>query len=350
MLEVVSILGQLRAQGWRPLRSIVFASWDAEEYNMIGSTEWVEDRIDELRANGVAYLNVDVGVSGPDFHASASPMFRKALLRVLGRVGDPNKNKSLKEIWEENGARLEGLGAGSDYVAFQDMAGTSSIDFGFTGNGFPYHSCYETFEWMEKFGDPGLQYHSLLAQIWVLLIVELSQELLYPLSLVDYARAVDMYVTNLESYAERMFAPWGDERGNGAFDLSSLFNASRTFSDAAKVHEAWEDGWFSQVFANGAIESNALAYQRVEHNNRLTDFETNLLDIHRPGNENGPHGVPGREQFKHVIFGPQLWSGYDEAYFPFIRDAIESGNWSSAQAMVEKTASIIKAASLKLLE
>src|ERR1700761_2606463 len=101
MLEVVSILGRLRAQGWRPLRSIIFASWDAEEYNMIGSTEWVEEHIDRLRKTGVAYINVDTGVSGSNFQASASPILKRALLRVLDRVQDSGKNKTVGQIWKE---------------------------------------------------------------------------------------------------------------------------------------------------------------------------------------------------------------------------------------------------------
>src|SRR4051794_31329649 len=200
MLEVANILGQLRTQGWRPLRTIVFASWDAEEYNLIGSTEYVEDSLPDLRDNGVAYLNVDIGVVGPDFFASASPVFAPALLRVLGRVADPTANGTLRQIWETKQTQLGGLGAGSDFVAFQDIAGTSSIDFGFRGpeGGFPYHSCYETFEWMERFGDPGFAYHKALAEVWALLIVDLAQEPLLPFDLRAYAGAVMGYVDELE--------------------------------------------------------------------------------------------------------------------------------------------------------
>jgi len=28
--------------GWRPKRTIIFASWDAEEFGLFGSTEWAE--------------------------------------------------------------------------------------------------------------------------------------------------------------------------------------------------------------------------------------------------------------------------------------------------------------------
>lgn len=133
LLEIVRIFGELQKKGWKPLRTIEFASWDGEEYNLIGSTEHVEARMDNLRRNGIAYLNVDVAVTGNDFVASASPVLQTALLRVLERVVDPISNKTLRAVWAEKGSTVTGLGAGSDYVAFQDMAGTSSLDMGFTG-------------------------------------------------------------------------------------------------------------------------------------------------------------------------------------------------------------------------
>jgi N-acetylated-alpha-linked acidic dipeptidase len=350
MLEVIAILGQLRAQGWRPLRSIVFASWDAKEYNMIGSTEYVEDHIDELRTVGVAYLNVDAGVVGPNFRAAASPILQRAIFRILDRVVDPVENRTLRALWQEKGNHLEGLGSGSDYVAFQDLAGISSIDFGFSGEGYPYHSCYETYEWMEKFGDPGLIYHKTLAQVWVLLILELSAEGILPFGLTDYAKSIEDYITNLQSYAERKGAPWGDENGEGGFDLKPLYDASHAFRKAAKHMNEWEDWWFGEVYARGGIETNALASERIAHNDKASDFETDLLDIPRQGDKKGPFGIPGREQFKHIVFGPQLWSGYDEAYFPFIRDAIDAGNWTAAQLQVHKTARILAAACEKLVK
>ena len=106
---------------------------DGEEYNLIGSTEHVEGRMDELRRNAIAYLNVDVAVTGSELHASASPLLQTALLNAMENVADPINNKSLRAVWAEKGSSLQGLGAGSDYVAFQDMAGTSSMDIGFTG-------------------------------------------------------------------------------------------------------------------------------------------------------------------------------------------------------------------------
>ena len=61
-------------------------------------------------------MNVDAAVSGIDFEASASPLLQTALLRVLERVVDPFRNKTLRAVWAEKGSKLRGLGAGSEYV------------------------------------------------------------------------------------------------------------------------------------------------------------------------------------------------------------------------------------------
>jgi N-acetylated-alpha-linked acidic dipeptidase len=381
MLEVIQILGKLREQGWRPLRTIEFASWDAEEYNMIGSTEYVEDHIAALREEGIAYVNVDVGVVGPNFRAAASPIFKKMLLRVLSRVGDPLRNETLRALFEAKGDGVQGLGAGSDYVAFQDIAGMSSIDFGFEGekdHSFPYHSCYETFEWMTKYGDPGFIYHNLLAQVWVLLILELSQELLLPLDLNDYAQAMGGYIHGLHDFAEKEGAPWADEHGNGGFDVAPLYDAAKVFTERAKGFHEWQDWWYGQIYGHGGLETNTLAQARIQHNDRLAHFETDLLDLSptvvgraQESSEDSGKGVSSfftalikgglaskangtadeeydRSQFKHVIFGPQRWSGYDVGFFPRIRDAVERGNWTEAQRQVVNVARIITEASEKL--
>lgn len=273
LLEVVRIFGELRRLGWRPLRSIEFASWDGKEYNLIGSTEHVEARIYDIRQNGIAYLNVDSAVSGTDFKAAASPVFEKALLQVLDRTTDPVANKTLRSIWNEKKSKLQGLGAGSDYVAFQDMAGTSSIDLAFGGPPFPYHSCYDNFDWMRKFGDPDFQYHKTLAQIWALLILEMADTRLLPFDLNAYARAVRGFVEDLENYA----------RTKGAmkhkFVLKPLYQAVAEFAQNAHDFHEWDPAWAELFYAQGEVESNVMAIKRMSHNTRMANFETNLLDV-----------------------------------------------------------------------
>lgn len=283
-LEVVRIFGELLSYGWRPYRTIEFASWDGEEYNLIGSTEHVEKDIDALRANAVAYLNVDVGVSGTDFRVAASPVFETIVLQTLGRIGDPVANQTLKEIWQEKGTKIGGLGAGSDYVAFQDIAGTSSIDFGFSGAAYPYHSCYENWNWMTRFGDPSFLYHSMLGQFWGLLLVGLSGTLILPFDMEAYARYMTTYVTDLEKYAKAKKVPIVHEpSAAGGVNIQPLFDAAQQFQKAAAEFPNFDRVWHDAIFDAGGFENNVIGMQRFNHNDRMANFETDLLDLSEGG-------------------------------------------------------------------
>ncbi|KAK4176140.1 putative glutamate carboxypeptidase 2 [Triangularia setosa] len=335
MMEVIRVFGNLLKQGWRPLRTIEFMSWDAEEYNLIGSTEYVEQNDDLLRKNALAYINLDTAVTGNEFHAAGNPVFKKLLLEVLARTGDPNypdpndntKVKSLLDLWNERSADLEGLGAGSDYVAFQDIAGTASLDLHFDGPGYPYHSSYENFDWMDRVGDPGFIYHTILARVVGLLTFELSNRPIMPFDMPAYADKLSDWVSELETWALKQ--PGYDGK---VFKVSKLKEAADEVAMAVRQFTRWETEWENRVISTNGYETNGLGDQRGEYNARMGRFDSDLLDI---------DGIPGRKQFKHVIFGPQLWAGYEEGYFPSVRDAVQEGNWEEAMKRLEKVAGII---------
>ena len=64
VLEEARAIGELAKSGWTPKRTIIYAAWDGEEAGLLGSTEWVETHADELRANGVVYINSDTNSRG----------------------------------------------------------------------------------------------------------------------------------------------------------------------------------------------------------------------------------------------------------------------------------------------
>ncbi|KAI0150350.1 Zn-dependent exopeptidase [Xylariaceae sp. FL1272] len=340
MIEVARVFGELVSRGWRPLRSIEFMSWDAEEYNMIGSTEFVEKNLKTLQQEAFAYINLDAAISGRDFHAAGSPMFRKLIPKVLERVFDPVANASLLALWEGRKADLESLGSGSDYVAFQDIAGTSSLDIRFDGEAHPYHSSYDNFEFMENVGDPGFFYHGLLGQVLGLLILELAERPIMPFDMGNYALSLGRYVHELWDFVDNK----GINKGKGQqINLNPLKDAAESVRTAIEQFEKWEPYWEQNIIANNGWEPTGLTARRTDYNSRMAKFETDLLDLEPDG------GIPNRTQFKHVIFGPQLWSGYDEAYFPAIRDVIEIEDWPLAQSIIDKTAKIIKNAATALV-
>ena len=89
MLETVRGVGELLRSGWKPKRTLIFGSWDAEEEGLIGSTEWAEQHEKEL-ANAVSYFNMDVGVSGPNFGASAVPSLKQFIRDATRAVPSPS--------------------------------------------------------------------------------------------------------------------------------------------------------------------------------------------------------------------------------------------------------------------
>ncbi|KAF3766857.1 Zn-dependent exopeptidase [Cryphonectria parasitica EP155] len=342
MLEMVRIFGDLVERGWRPQRTIEFMSWDAEEYNLIGSTEFVENNLDGLRRDGYVYINIDTPIAGDEFHASGSPVFQKILYRVIDRVYDPIHNTTLRELWDRRGAEIEGLGAGSDYVAFQDIAGVSSLDLFFDEPGgpfHPYHSNYDNFEWMDTVGDPGFTYHGMMAELLGLLILELSDRPLLPFDMAAYANALYKWTNELSDWTDHKGA---NQDGQTPLDLNVLKKAVLEVIEAVASFQDWEHIWQNSVLAANGWEPIRLGSKRCEFNNIMSQFETGLLDVEQGG------GIPNRTQFRHVVFGPQLWSGYDEAFFPAIRDVVESGNWTLANLTVAKTARIIRDATVPL--
>lgn len=292
MLEVVRVLGDLRAQGWRPLRTIEFASWDSGEYNRIGSTEHVEANVDALREGAIAYLNVDIGVTGDKLWASGSPIFQHAWIRVLDRLTDPHQNKTLKELWENKGAKIGGPNAASDDVPFLSIAGTSSLNFGFTSDVKDNHapnpmvgSCYESLNWMKKYVDPEFKFHNLLAQIWVLLILELAQEPIMPMKIDDYARA-------LQEEGQKLL-DWTETKASG-YDIEifqPLVDSLSMFKKKADEFHKWETFWYNQVYATGGFETQTVTMQRVGHNAKIAKFESDLLDLPTGKDDKAEHGV-----------------------------------------------------------
>ena len=383
MLEVVRVFGDLRRIGWRPMRTIQFASWDAEEYNLIGSTEHVEARLDDLRENAYAYINLDMN-TGSTLHVGASPIFERPLARVLKRITDPATNFTLSEVWQAANQTITGLGAGSDHVAFQDIAGTSSIDLSFVGSKYPYHSCYDNFEWMSRFGDDNWSYSKAMGEIIALLILELADEPLLPFAMETYATAVHRYLDDLQSHIDSTISSLPSTSPRTAnpsptIDLTPLRTATSRFLTVSRAFDAWSADWSRFILQTQGFETAAMLAKRTRHNEAMSQFEVALLDLgeyddevehehssrrrtthpttpiraasssssnndNHSGYQGEAGGLRGRRQFKHVIFAPSLFSGYDEAFFPGIRDAVDARDWEEASRQVGKVAWVLERA------
>ena len=322
LMETARAFGELKRSGWKPRRTLIFASWDAEEFTLTGSTEWGELEAERLKAGALAYLNVDSSSSGPDFTASAVPALANFLREVARDVPDP-RGGSIYGTWlrQTKDAKepevTTRLGSGSDYTVFLNFLGVPVADLTFDGPYGVYHSIYDSFNWVDRVGDPGYRYHAAMGRYWAVAALRLSECDYVPLDYAAYAQEVQRYLDETEQLA----------RGLGVeVDLKPV-------RDAAKL---WENnGRTALEVARKADEAGDTA--RVERVHKgLMKVERALLD---------PEGLAGRPWFKHLIYAPR--PTYKASVLPALTEAIEARDQSRVKLEVERlTRALNRAASV----
>lgn len=359
--EVIRSFGVALSKGWKPHRTIIFASWDGEEYGLIGSTEWVEDHLPWLSASTIAYLNVDIGTSGAKFVAKASPLLNKILYEITSLVPSPNQTISGQTVADLWNGEIRTMGSGSDFTAFQDVAGIPSFDIGFKedtsrvgdkGNiVYHYHSNYDSFHWMNTYGDPGFYYHTTMAKLWALLTAKLVEMPVIPLNATDYALALNSYLRQNEAKINQLTSgllsekeieaartrPTSDVPSGSLSQLKLILNKTHLAVDqlelAARNHDAWA-AYLAKIVKQDLPwwkwpAKLRLRYQIKKVNDKYKYFERTFLY--------GP-GLDGRPSFKHVVFAPDIWTGYSGSVFPGLSESIDKKDWTNAERWV----SIIK--------
>ncbi|KAK3048007.1 hypothetical protein LTS18_013031 [Coniosporium uncinatum] len=343
MDEVVRSFGVALAKGCKPLRTIVFASWDGEEYGLIGSTERDEKHVAWLKHSAVAYLNVDVGAVGPDFGAAAAPLLMETLVETTKLVISPNQTvvgQTVHDEWEaRTNLRINTIGSGSDFTAFQDFAGIPCVDMTFkNGRDSPvyhYHSNYDSFSWMEKYGDPGIKYHVTMARLFSLLAARIAEREVIQFSAGHYAEALVTYLHTVEEMA----------RGNGnkTFSGFTAAEADGITNDAKGV------GLIRLAINNFTVAAQMLDYEAEVLQKQVDSTHTpwwrwwdrvKLTLKLRHINDKYKHlerqflceeGLDNRSWFKHVVFAPGRHTGYAGATFPGLVESVEDGNKESFQ-------------------
>lgn len=345
LLETARALGTLAKSGWKPRRTIVICQWDGEEEGLLGSTEWVEGKLAELQQKAVAYINTDVGVDGPYFEASAVPSLKDLVRDVTRDIRDPKTGQSVYDAWSDHANRerknpsgtarqapppdssgkvpVGALGSGSDYSAFLDHAGIPSIDVAFTGPYGVYHSLYDDFDWMKRFGDPAFTYHVALAQILGTLVLRLDRADVLPF---DYP----VYALEIEHAATDVYVKVANQNDQDA--LEATLDAAAHLS--ASAHRASE--------ALRAISDVPLDPEQAHQiNHALASVDQELL---------APSGLASRPWFKHVIFAPGAYEGYTATLIPGETDALQKNDSAMLRAEAESLSAALLRASARLDE
>jgi len=370
-LEMCRVLGNQYKEGWRPRRTLVYASWDGEEYGLVGSTEHAEKHASILGESVALMLNVDSAVSGTTLDMEGIPSLRNLLLESAATVTDPRTSRNLKdtwlkaerdawlgrpivpspEFWERSGKesdtvamndlaaaefepKLGDLGSGSDYTAFVDHLGIPATDVNFSGRYGVYHSTYDNFYWMEKFGDPEFVQHATAAKLYTAIVHEASSRSVLPLRFRPYASAVRGYVDEIRSMAIR-------KNRNAAmvetrpFEIEGLRDLAQAVGEFRKEAEA-TDALLDSIDNRNAPEATL---KRV--NASLARVERSFLH---------PAGLPGRAWYKHVIYAPGLTTGYAAWPLPGLRQAVIRSDMAMAKEQSAIITERIRAAAKALRE
>jgi len=319
LLTLAESLGQLAEAGCRPRRSILIAHWDAEEAGILGSTEWVEEFIDPLTVNTVAYINADGAVSGPNFGARSSPSLKGTILDVLDDVQYPGQDRTVLDWWQaESAGELGNLGGGSDHVAFYTHAGVPSAGLSTGAPSGVYHSNYDNFAWFERFGDTEFVFGPMLTRVDGLVALRLANADVLPYDAVRYATDTRVHVETLLRVA--------DERAVEV-DLTRLVDATTALEAAAERFETARD-------ASLTGDAAALSLPVAQRTNRV------LRQLEKAWLDDG--GLQDRPWSRNLYVSPDPFSGYASWMLPGVRFEIETDDPAEVPEWEEKYLSAIE--------
>lgn len=379
MLSEAKALGQLAKAGWRPSRTIVYASWDAEEPMLLGSTEWVETHEAELKAKAIIYINTDGNGRG-FLGAEGSHQYSHLVNQVAADVKDPQTGVSVLERARAklradafDGGRVDAdelkaaeaggdlpmgaLGSGSDYSSFLQHAGVPSLNLGFGGEGESagsYHSIYDSYDHFVRFDDPGLAYGAALSKTVGRVVLRIADADTPPLRFGDLAATVHIYLGEVKALIDTRRKQ--DEKRAGLLSGNAFALASDPKAPvAAPVAEAPTPVIELAALENavGKLEASAKAYDaayaakgaaltpatRAKLNAALLGIDQALLI---------PEGLPGRDWYKHALYAPGRFTGYGAKTLPGVREAVEERRFADANVYAGRTAAAIERLAAKL--
>lgn len=315
VLEAARAVAEEVKNGARPKRTIIFATWDAEEWGLIGSTEFVEDDSLRLSRGAVAYLNQDVAAQGVRFGGGGSPALRATLRDVARLVPDPNGKGSVYAEWRRASAVADSAeppmgdpGGGSDFAGFYNHLGIPIAEWGFGGAGGVYHSQYDSFAWMSKFGDSSFAYHAAAARIAAAMVLRVADADVLPYDYAEFARTMRRYVPPVE----RAIADH-----HWSISTTALQGAIDRLEREAAAFAAARDSALAGTVNTGALTRTNQALMQVER--AFTRAE----------------GLRTRPWFRNLIYVADENNGYANMALPSVNEAIRAGNETLTRSEIE---------------
>jgi N-acetylated-alpha-linked acidic dipeptidase len=371
LLEEARVLGELHRQGWNPKRTIIYCAWDGEEPGLLGSVEWVETHVDESQKHAIAYINSDSNERGFLFPGGTQDL-ETFISGVARDIQDPEIRMSVfqrshlasiskaKNAEERGDLRKRGdllvkaLGDGSDFTAFQDFAGISTlnVEFGGEDDGDQYHSIYDDFYWYTKFVDTDFVYGRALAQTAGTAMMRLADADLVPFDYAPQAEAIGKYETELEKllkdkqdeFTERnlelkegVFTATADPRKRSVPPPAETVPPYLNFAPMKNAIE--------QLKKSSERYSKALAAWQAKGSpalppDSLNKINSDLLSVSRLFLE--AKGLPERPWFKNQIYAPGAYTGYGAKPIAPVREYMDEKKWEEAEAQIPRVSQVIE--------
>ena len=356
MMEEARGIAELAKTGWRPKRTIVYCSWDAEEQGLIGSTEWVETHADELRQKAAVYINTDS--NGRGFLGIGGSHTLEKFINEVGRdIPDPQVKMSVweraraqafvegsptqrSEAMSRDDLRIYALGSGSDFTPFIQHLGIASLNIGFGGEdgGGSYHSIYDSYDHYTRFGDPGFAYGIALAKVCGHAVLRLASAETLPFEFTNFADTVGQYVNEVTKLTDTMRE---ETKAVNQMVASGMWKAvqdpKETFV-APKPKAAVPFLDFSPLQnALAKLKDSSVAYKQASAGKQPSAATQKSLDEILYKTERAltrREGRPRRDWFTHQIYAPGFYTGYGVKTLPGVREAIEQRDWREAQEQI----------------
>ena len=367
-LEEARALGLLVKQGWKPKRTIIYMAWDGEEPSLLGSTEWVEEHMADMRSKGVFYLNTDGNGRGT-LGAAGSHALERFVSEVAGEVNDPESNVTVlqrqrmsavmggdAEARSARDLRIDALGSGSDFTPFLQHAGVPTLNIGFGGadGGGIYHSIYDTFTWYTRFSDTSFVYGKALSQVAGMMVMRVANADLLPAEFGALSATAKRYlgeVTTLRETTAKEIEELNKRLAENAFGITNdprkplqapaaqspapylNFAPIQNATDSlARVAERYERAY-------GGLPTSAATTAALAQVNALLRQSDQMMLI--------PDGLPKRPWYQHALYAPGYYTGYGVKTMPGVREAIEQRDWKLVDEQVTKlTAALLRESDL----
>ena len=190
-------------------------------------------------------------------------------------------------------------GGGSDFAGFYNHLGIPILDWGFGGPSGIYHSAYDSYHWLLKFGDPSFEYHATNAGLGAATLLRIANADILPYDYVEFARAMNRFASQAgKTLSEKHWK----------LSIAGLTAAIEKMGSAAAVFTVARDR---------ALTGRLPSAISKKVNGALLGVERALIR---------PQGLATRPWFRNLIYAADENNGYSTMVLPSINEAVRTGD------------------------